>query len=65
MWSFKIVFTVFFCILNWQESVDAINFQENEACYSYAGGSVYPAGSNHAGHQLHTTKAVSKFKLLL
>ncbi|CAD6241092.1 GSCOCT00009127001.3-RA-CDS [Cotesia congregata] len=31
---------------------------ESEACYSYAGGSVYPAGSQHADHQLHTTKAV-------
>ncbi|XP_012286498.1 peroxiredoxin-2 [Orussus abietinus] len=38
------------------ECISRLN--ENEACYSFAGGSVYPTGSKHADHQLQTTKAV-------
>ena len=34
---------------------------DEEQCYSYAGGTVYPHGSKHEGHQLHTTKAVSEY----
>ncbi|XP_058788841.1 peroxiredoxin-2-like [Phymastichus coffea] len=33
-------------------------FGEDENCYSFAGGTVYPSGTKHEGHQLHTTKAV-------
>ncbi|CAB0033400.1 unnamed protein product [Trichogramma brassicae] len=31
---------------------------EDDTCYSFAGGTVYPSGAKHEGHQLHTTKAV-------
>lgn len=33
---------------------------DNESCYSFAGGSVYPAGEPKGDHQLQYTKAVSK-----
>lgn len=32
-----------------------------DSCYSFAGGSVYPAGSSKGDHQLQYTKAVSEF----
>lgn len=35
---------------------------DNESCYSFAGGSVYPAGEPKGDHQLQYTKAVSKWK---
>lgn len=35
--------------------------EDNESCYSFAGGSVYPAGENKGDHQLQYTKAVSKW----
>jgi len=34
---------------------------DNESCYSFAGGSVYPAGDPKGDHQLQYTKAVSKY----
>ncbi|XP_057336193.1 peroxiredoxin-2-like [Microplitis mediator] len=47
-------------LISYKNTVIANHYKnsDNEACYSYAGGSVYPAGTQHAGHQLHTTKAV-------
>lgn len=33
---------------------------DNDSCYSFAGGSVYPAGEPKGDHQLQYTKAVSK-----
>lgn len=38
---------------------------DNESCYSFAGGSVYPAGDPKGDHQLQYTKAVSKYKFLV
>ncbi|KAH8390683.1 hypothetical protein KR215_010129 [Drosophila sulfurigaster] len=35
-----------------------IKADENESCYSFAGGSVYPAGDPKGDHQLQYTKAV-------
>lgn len=35
---------------------------DNESCYSFAGGSVYPAGEPKGDHQLQYTKAVSKWE---
>lgn len=34
---------------------------DDESCYSFAGGTVYPAGDPKVEHQLQYTKAVSKF----
>lgn len=36
-----------------------INNGDEESCYSYAGGHVYPQGSGTSDHQLQYTKAVS------
>lgn len=35
-----------------------------DSCYSFAGGSVYPAEALKGDHTLQTTKAVSKFKFI-
>ena len=35
-----------------------------DSCYSFAGGSVYPAEAPKGDHTLQTTKAVSKFKFI-
>lgn len=56
--SFNILF---FTILFYLTLKSNALFDEDEACYSYAGGTVYPTGTKHAGHQLQTTKAVSEF----
>ncbi|KAK0166582.1 hypothetical protein PV327_004075 [Microctonus hyperodae] len=53
-----IYFYTALCLINYGSVVFADYHGENEACYSYAGGSVYPAESKHVDHQLHTTKAV-------
>ncbi|XP_063989900.1 peroxiredoxin-2 [Diachasmimorpha longicaudata] len=59
MCHIKSLFVGLICLLiNPKAGSFASHFVQNEACYSYAGGSVYPAGNKHAGHQLHTTKAV-------
>lgn len=39
----------------------AVKADDNESCYSFAGGSVYPAGEPKGDHQLQYTKAVSKW----
>lgn len=39
------------------------NVKSNEEfCYSYAGGSVYPQPHSKGDHLLHSTKAVSKYQ---
>lgn len=53
------------CLLYIIVGLNEIKASNEETCYSYAGGSVYPAGAKHAGHQLQTTKAVSKFLIYL
>lgn len=37
---------------------------DDDSCYSFAGGSVYPAEAPKGDHTLQTTKAVSKLELL-
>ena len=66
MWcyNFGYILCLFCLLLGLKEancSSRSSHFGEDETCYSFAGGTVYPAGTKHAGHQLHTTKAVSKF----
>lgn len=56
----------FLCLLYIFSGLKQIICATNEeTCYSYAGGSVYPAGAKHVGHKLQTTKAVSKFLISL
>lgn len=40
------------------------NEDDNDSCYSFAGGSVYPAHEPKGDHQLQYTKAVSKYLLI-
>jgi hypothetical protein len=51
LWAFLVLLTL---------AAGATNFGEDETCYSFAGGTVYPSSSKPEGHQLHTTKAVSE-----
>jgi len=52
------VLSILIFIISSNHCANSTNFGEDETCYSFAGGTVYPTGTKHAGHQLHTTKAV-------
>lgn len=62
MWGgFGVLFFGLLCFFVVFENGLTTSKFDKDACYSFAGGSVYPAEAKHAGHQLHTTKAVSKY----
>ncbi|XP_015590257.1 peroxiredoxin-2 [Cephus cinctus] len=58
MWSSEISFSGILFLILCLHKCWASHFGEDEACYSFAGGTVYPTGTKHVGHQLQTTKAV-------
>ena len=61
MWCYVgYILSLFYLLSGLREVTCLSHFGEDETCYSFAGGTVYPSSQKHAGHQLQTTKAVSK-----
>lgn len=61
MWCYiAFILTCFYLLSGLREVTCLSHFGEDETCYSFAGGTVYPSSQKHAEHQLQTTKAVSK-----
>lgn len=56
-WHLTTIFLVTFLICSCHSLSTS---DENDSCYSFAGGSVYPAEGPKGDHMLQTTKAVSK-----
>ncbi|XP_033224830.1 peroxiredoxin-2 [Belonocnema kinseyi] len=59
MWYYIVFISSLLYLLSGLKGVTCLShFGEDETCYSFAGGTVYPSSQKHAGHQLQTTKAV-------
>ena len=56
-------FVLLFLVYDVVNGAENAQLKQYESCYSYAGGSVYP-GSQHQGHQIHITQAVSEYQNL-